>query len=222
MKHKSIAILTLGSTLVLAAAGAVAIAGDGPDGKRHGRAHGGPGNHFFAEMDANKDGKVTREEAKSAGDRLFQKLDLNRDGSVTQAEAQDGMKALGKERAEQRFAAKDTNKDGKLSAEESKMPAERFARIDANKDGFLSQDEMVRKFQPRADGPGAKFGARQFERLDADKNGTVTKAEAVAAAETRFAKIDSNGDGEITHEEMKSAVHHKRGGKPPAAAETKQ
>jgi len=32
MKHKNIAVLTLGSTLVLAAAGAVALAGDGADG----------------------------------------------------------------------------------------------------------------------------------------------------------------------------------------------
>jgi Ca2+-binding EF-hand superfamily protein len=222
MKHKNIAVLTLGSTLVLAAAGAVALAGDGPDGKHHGRAHGGPGKHFFAEMDANKDGQVTRDEAKSAGDRLFAKLDLNKDGSITQAEAQEGMKALGKERAEQRFVAKDTNKDGKLSADESKMPAERFAKIDANKDGFLSKEELAQKLQARADGPRAKFGARQFERMDTDKNGTVTKAEAVAAAETRFAKIDANNDGVISEDEMKSAVHHKRGGKPPAAAESKQ
>jgi Ca2+-binding EF-hand superfamily protein len=222
MKHKSIAALTLGSTLVLAAAGAVAIAGDGADGKHHGRAHGGPGKHFFAEMDANQDGKVTRDEAKSASDRLFQKLDLNKDGSITQAEAREGMKALGTERAAQRFAAKDTNKDGKLSAEESKMPAERFTRIDANKDGFLTQEELAQKFQPRADGPRGKFGARQFERMDADKNGTVTKAEAVAVAEQRFAKVDVNGDGVITQDELKSAVRHKRGGKPPAAAESKQ
>jgi Ca2+-binding EF-hand superfamily protein len=217
MKHKNIAVLTLGSTFVLAAAGALAVAGEGHG--EHGKHGGGPAQHFFAEMDANKDGKVTREEAKSAGDRLFQKLDLDKDGTITEAEAQAGMRALGKERAEARFDAKDTNHDGKLSAEESKMPAERFTRIDANKDGFVTKDELSQAFQARGDGPKGKFGARQFAKMDSDKNGKVTKAEALSAAEARFAHLDTNHDGVITAEEMQNAVHHRRDGKPPAAPE---
>jgi Ca2+-binding EF-hand superfamily protein len=220
MKHKSIAILALGSSFVLA--GAVALAGDG-HGKHEGRGHGGPGKHLFAQMDANKDGKVTRDEARSAGERLFQKIDLDKDGSVTEAEAQTGMQALGKERAQERFTAKDTNHDGKLSADESKMPAERFTRIDTNKDGFLTQEELTQAFQPQGEGPRAKFGANQFAKMDADKNGKVTKAEALAAAETRFARLDANKDGVITQEELQNAKHHGRGGKPPApAGEPKQ
>jgi Ca2+-binding EF-hand superfamily protein len=215
MKHKSIAVLTLGSTLVLA--GAVALAGEG-HGKERGHGHGGPAKHFFAEMDANKDGKVTRDEAKSAGDRLFQQLDLDKDGTVTEAEAQAGMAALGKQRAEERFNAKDQNHDGKLSAEESKMPVERFTRIDTNKDGFLTKEELTQAFQPNGEGPRAKFGARQFAKMDADKNGKVTKAEALAAAEARFSHVDANHDGVITQEEIQTVKHHGHDGKPPAPA----
>jgi Ca2+-binding EF-hand superfamily protein len=213
MKHKNIAILTLGSTLVLG--GAVALAGEGHD--KHGGRHGGWAQHFFAELDANKDGKVTRDEARSAGDRFFTKLDLDRDGSLTEGEAQEGMRALGKERAEARFAAKDTNHDGKLSAEESKMRPERFTRLDANKDGFVTKDELTQGFQGKGDGRRCKLGAHQFAMMDADSNGKVTKAEALAAAENRFGHLDANQDGVVTQDEMKGARHH-RGGKPPAAA----
>ena len=41
-------------------------------------------------------------------------------------------------------------------------------------------------------------------RADTDNNGVVTKAEALAQAEARFAKVDANNDGQITREERKA------------------
>ena len=52
-----------------------------------------------------------------------------------------------KKRAEERFDAFDTNKDGKLSREEvtgrSSYLSENFDKLDANKDGLLSWEEFL-------------------------------------------------------------------------------
>ncbi len=52
-----------------------------------------------------------------------------------------------KQRAEERFDASDTNKDGKLSREEvtnrSSYLTENFDKLDADKDGFLSWEEFL-------------------------------------------------------------------------------
>lgn len=200
MKHRnSIAFLTIGSALVLAGA---AFAGDG--GKHGGRGHhGGPMKHLLAQMDANQDGSVTREEARSAAQKLFATLDQNGDGTVTEAEASEGMRALRQRNADERFAKKDANGDGRLSLEESKMPERRFQRLDANSDGALTKEELSQAFA----GKGER-GSKHFGKLDADQDGNVTQAEALAAAEARFQRLDKNGDGVLTSDELRPP--HKR------------
>ncbi|WP_394697289.1 hypothetical protein [Pseudoxanthomonas japonensis] len=49
-------------------------------------------------------------------------------------------------RMDERFAAMDANKDGRLSRDEMKDKgrfAERFDALDTNKDGFLSKEELA-------------------------------------------------------------------------------
>ena len=71
-------------------------------------------------LDADKDGKITRAEAKpladrapngtSMVDRIWTRLDANKDGVITRAEIDAG--------AKRRFDLGDTNKDGSLSKDE--------------------------------------------------------------------------------------------------------
>jgi Ca2+-binding EF-hand superfamily protein len=86
----------------------------------------------FAEMDANQDGKVTKEEfmtfhmeyAKKIREPKFDRLDTNGDGKITRDE----------------YAAvniKEAQAIGKV----------KFRRIDANKDGVLSQQEIEKRFR---------------------------------------------------------------------------
>jgi Ca2+-binding EF-hand superfamily protein len=47
--------------------------------------------------------------------------------------------------------------------------------------------------------------------MDTDKDGKVTKAEFTAAEDKIFQKLDANGDGVITPDEMQAAHRHHHG-----------
>lgn len=55
-----------------------------------------------------------------------------------------------------------------------------------------------------------KFAA-QFKAADKDGDGALSKAEAQAAGMQRivdnFERIDANGDGKVTHEEIRAMIH---------------
>ena len=77
-------------------------------GPGHGAHHGhhkgpGPGG-FFAKLDTNKDGKVTRAEADVAETTRFNKFDKNADGAVTREEAQSAHEDMKKARAAKKEA----------------------------------------------------------------------------------------------------------------------
>lgn len=55
-------------------------------------------------------------------------------------------------------------------------------------------------------GHGGMHGARlSFEELDTNGDGQVTKEEIAAAATARFSEVDTNGDGNISAEELAAA-----------------
>ena len=89
----------------------------------------------------------------------------------------------------------DTNGDGKISqAEFLAMSEQRFSRMDKNGDGFITADEIG---DMGGRGPGGGVMA-----ADTDHDGKVSHAEFIALAKARFAKLDANGDGQITPDEM--------------------
>ena len=136
-----------------------------PQRKRgHGDRHGG-----IERADADGDGRISRAELESAeaaragdggkpgghgrgllGD--FDAIDTNKDGHLVRGELRTWHERMRPQRvaehaqrANERFAEADLNRDGKLSRVEveEKMPhaAERFAWMDENRDGFLSREE---------------------------------------------------------------------------------
>lgn len=104
---------------------------------------GGMSQRMMTDMDANKDGAVTREEflaAHSRADVRFAQLDTNKDGAITRDEWL--AEPAGTGRAE-RFKQLDTNGDGRISHEE--LDARRNARFDAmdsDHNGRLTSSEM--------------------------------------------------------------------------------
>jgi len=85
----------------------------------------------------------------------------------------------------------DTNKDGKLSAEELKNAGVAFAKLDKNKDGDLTEEEYrlggVRRGIPGEASPGPSYGNPVG---DVGPNGP-------------WGQADHNRDGRLTREEMR-------------------
>jgi Ca2+-binding EF-hand superfamily protein len=124
-------------------------------------------------------------------------------------------------RAEKRFQNLDKNNDGKISAAElNQSLAARFVKMDTNKDGFLSKEDRKqigkkgKKAGKKAGKRGAKM-AKRMNRLDTNKDGKISAVEFQAVGPAMFKKLDKNGDGVITKDEMKQARkgHGKRPGK---------
>ena len=114
--------------------------------------YGGPPMSGFQAMDADHDGKVTRDEHSAAAKKMFDAMDGNEDGKVTAAEM---------EAAHERVAGRKA-KPGEMKA------AEKIKTIDTDGDGVLSAAE-------HAAGSGT-----MFEAMDADRDGSLTEAELAA------------------------------------------
>lgn len=151
MKTQQIAMTIM--VAAMTAAGAAAAA-DGPAAPA-----GGHGlTAFLGSYDANRDGKVTREEYDTVRQQRFAAADVNRDGSLSEAEyvaefearlkqqnagsASDDSYARSIRQAHVRFNILDTDHDGKLTAaEETAIAAKTFKSTDTNGDGTVDRTD---------------------------------------------------------------------------------
>src|SRR5215471_328805 len=77
------------------------------------------------------------------------------------------------------FAEMDKNKDGKISRDEWKGPAQLFDRIDTNHDGFIDENEYNQWQQQRGRGGagGARLGDSFMKFLDTNHDGKISRDE---------------------------------------------
>lgn len=112
---------------------------------------GGVGQIFERLLDADHDGKISRDEFARIVD-FFDKLDADHDGLLSAEELSaiprlapgQGNRpgaATGGINVDQLLRQYDTNKDGKLSADELKAQP-RLMALDTDKDGFVTRDEI--------------------------------------------------------------------------------
>lgn len=101
----------------------------------------------LAALDLNRDGSITRAEAREARRAAFERADANNDGYLSEAERNAG--GEDNRMMRQGLGAADTNNDGRVSRDEAlAAPYRGFDRLDANNDGVISSQEMqaVRRF----------------------------------------------------------------------------
>jgi hypothetical protein len=146
----AVAVLLLGSAAIADSMAQMGPPVDGPmDGLMGGPGHGMVGMPSLADLDANKDGKVSKDEIAAFRKAETVSLDANGDGKLSveelAARSLKQMTAAATVMAEHMVTARDTDGDGLLSAAEMAgppVPPAMFERIDTNKDGFLDQAEL--------------------------------------------------------------------------------
>jgi len=112
---------------------------------------------FIERFDANKDGKVAKDEFPRAD--MFDQLDANEDGFIDEDEAPTGPPGGGRGRPQTQGGEQgqgrvgdqpgaggfmgmfDKDKDGKVTKEEFTGPENMFDQLDANGDGAITEDE---------------------------------------------------------------------------------
>jgi len=174
-----IRILTIAAAgLAGASIAAVAFAHPGHDG-----AAGGPPpmmlmlQHHLDGMDANKDGFITKDEFLSHPAAMFDRLDANHDGRISKDELA-AMKAM---HGEHRVCK--VQKDG------DKEP----------------RDVPCDSLPGMAGGPGGHMAMMMHHmaaNMDADHDGRISFSEFQAPVHDHFSKLDKNGDGYISKDEL--------------------
>lgn len=93
----------------------------------------------------------------------------------------------------------DNDGDGKISSAEFQAAATaRFNAIDTQGSGKITAEQIANS--KAAKERGEKFAEHEVKKIGSD--GAITKDQYLAAAQARFAKLDKNGDGYITADEM--------------------
>ena len=179
---------------------------------------------LFEKLDANKDGKLTKDEVGKERARFFSRLlrvaDKNEDGVLSKeefiagnqpaerpAQPEGGLGERGPQRGgfpEQLFNRLDQNGDGKITLKE--LP-EQFR--DRMKPLFerLGKEELTREDLNRRGGfggqPGMGFGGPPpiLRALDANRDGKISKEELAKAGE-KFSELDRDKDGSLDPREL--------------------
>jgi len=169
----------------------------------------------FADLDKNKDKKISKDEFPSQfPPQLFDRIDTNHDGSIDEEEwktmqAGRGQMMVGGPRfGESLTKLLDANSDGQVSREEFAKIVTLFDALDKDHNSQLSQEELngflraVNEVQTQATG-GVEVN-NLFEKYDKNKDNKITAEEF--GNERLFKSLDLNKDGEVTRAEADTAL----------------
>lgn len=112
------------------------------------------------------------------------------------------------------FDAIDTDKDGKITAEEfAAFRTAEFAKSDTNSNGQVSADELAAKHIADATARAAEMAAKMIERMDQNADGQISPEEMEAGPRpvSMFERADADGDGALTKAEVEDGMAKMRG-----------
>jgi len=146
---------------------------------------------MLKQFDTNKDGQISKQEAKDGMEAIFVAIDTDKDGSLTPGEIRKYREA---QMAKVKAPADDATDD---DATPMAPPAD-------------ADNAQPAPPQPGPDGRpdrrgmhgGMMRGMMMMQRFDTDENGQISKQEAEAAFDKFFTWMDRNKDGTISLDDM--------------------
>jgi Ca2+-binding EF-hand superfamily protein len=185
----------------------------------------------FADLDKNKDKKISKDEAPPQMGQFFDFIDTNKDGFLDEAEWTAIMNRRGgmggPRLGESLLKLLDSNTDSSVSSEEFAGLEALFDKLDEDKSGALSMDElnrflmvaMQRNQNPQGNPPGNPQGGGNqmrfqgpppFADLDKNKDGKLVRGELPEMMAQGFERFDENKDGGVDEAEWKKATTRPR------------
>lgn len=117
------------------------------------------------------------------------------------------------------FTEADANKDGTVTKDElAAYQKAEIAGMDANNDGFVTADEMKAFILAKMADRAAAMADKRIGADDKDGDGKLSLAELQNddRMQRMFARLDANGDGTLTKDELDKArgrwMRHRAGG----------
>jgi Ca2+-binding EF-hand superfamily protein len=193
----------------------------------------------FADLDKNKDKKISKDEAPGQMGQFFDFMDTNKDGFLDETEWNNAMSRFrggpgggGPRFGETLMKLLDTNTDSSVSSEEFAHLEGLFDKLDEDKSGDLSMDELNRFLQvifqrndrpqgnPQGNPQGGQGGQggnqmrfqgpAPFAELDKNKDGKLARTEMPEMMAQRFDPMDENKDGFLDEAEYKKGTQRPR------------
>lgn len=162
----------------------------------------------MSQLDANNDGRISREEAEQDRQTAtnFVAWDSNQNGYLNEQELKQGRSApdastgTGMQSLSRQVSLEeeDADNDGRISEQEAPQNLD-FETVDMNNDGYLDEAEV--QYEP---GERTLADAAEFDQYDADDDGRLSQEEAAndTYLSSNFDAWDSNQDGYLEEAEV--------------------
>lgn len=166
----------------------------------------GRGHFGLFQSDANNDGVLTRQEFDAGRAAMFARMDADGNGQLTAEERRAGRHARGGRHGRGHLSGADANDDGNITRDEF------LARPIAHFERLDANNDGVISADERPQRRARADGESRRARMDANGDGQISQSEFAAMGASMFERLDANNDGRVTREEAQAVRgRHGRG-----------